>query len=112
MDRRGFLLGLGLLSATLRAAETRPRARDLGLRPGVYPTGPLNAITDVSGVRVGHVTLIEGDNVRTGVTAIVPHGGNVFQDKVSGGVFVGSGTHSGNWLAPRRCKSWGRSRRR
>ncbi len=90
MDRRGFLLGLGALSATLRAAEVRPRARDLGLKPGVYPTGPLNAITDVAGVRVGHVTLIEGENVRTGVTAIVPHGGNVFQDKVSGGVFVGN----------------------
>jgi D-aminopeptidase len=90
MDRRGFLLALGALPAALSAAEARPRARDLGLKPGVYPTGPLNAITDVAGVRVGHVTLIEGENVRTGVTAIVPHGGNVFQDKVSGGVFVGN----------------------
>jgi D-aminopeptidase len=90
MDRRDFLLGLGAMLPLLRAAETRPRARDLGLKPGVYPTGQLNAITDVAGVRVGHVTLIEGDTVRTGVTAIVPHGGNVFQDKVSGGVFVGN----------------------
>lgn len=68
----------------------RPRARDLGLEPGVFPPGPLNAITDVGGVRVGHVTLIEGDDVRTGVTAIVPHAGNVFRDKVAGAVFVGN----------------------
>jgi D-aminopeptidase len=68
----------------------RPRARDVGLAPGVFPTGALNAITDVAGVRVGHVTLIEGDNIRTGVTAILPHGGNVFQEKVAGGVFVGN----------------------
>jgi D-aminopeptidase len=68
----------------------RPRARDLGVSPGVFPPGPLNAITDVAGVRVGHVTLVEGDGVRTGVTAIVPHGGNLFQDKVAGAVFVGN----------------------
>ncbi len=69
---------------------SRPRARDIGLAPGVFPPGALNAITDVPGVRVGHVTLVEGDAIRTGVTAIVPHPGNVFQDKVSGGVFVGN----------------------
>ena len=68
----------------------RPRARDLGVVVGVFPPGPLNAITDVAGVRVGHVTLVEGDAVRTGVTAIVPHGGNVFQEKVAGAVFVGN----------------------
>jgi D-aminopeptidase len=56
----------------------------------VFPPGPLNAITDVEGVRVGHTTLVEGEAVRTGVTAIVPHGGNVFQDKVAGAVFVGN----------------------
>jgi D-aminopeptidase len=72
------------------AAAGRLRTRDLGLAPGVFPPGPLNAITDVAGVRVGHTTLIEGDRIRTGVTAIVPHGGNVFQDKVAGGVFVGN----------------------
>ncbi len=71
-------------------AQTRPRARDLGISPGIFPTGPLNAITDVKGVRVGHTTLIEGDLVRTGVTAILPHGGNLFQDKVAGAVFVGN----------------------
>lgn len=85
--RRGFLLGLGAMAF---GAELRPRARELGLKPGVLEPGPLNAITDVAGVRVGHVTLIEGERVRTGVTAIVPHGGNVFQDKVAGGVFVGN----------------------
>ena len=80
---------LGLASSTL-AAEPRPRARDLGLAPGVHAPGRLNAITDVAGVRVGHVTLIEGDSVRTGVTAILPHGGNLFRDKVAGAVFVGN----------------------
>ena len=68
----------------------RLRARDLGLAPGVFPPAPLNCITDVAGVRVGHTTLIEGENVRTGVTAILPHPGNLFQDKVPGGVFVGN----------------------
>jgi D-aminopeptidase len=68
----------------------KPRARDLGIAPGVYTPGALNAITDVAGVRVGHTTVVDGDRVRTGVTAIVPHGGNVFQDKVAGAVFVGN----------------------
>ncbi len=65
----------------------RPRARDLGLAPGVLEPGPLNAITDVAGVRVGHTTLIEGEGVRTGVTAVVPHDGNTFQTKVPAAVF-------------------------
>ncbi len=68
----------------------RPRARDLGVAPGVFPPGPLNAITDVEGVTVGQLTLREGDRVRTGVTVVVPHQGNVFQDKVPGAVFVGN----------------------
>ena len=72
------------------SAQSRPRARDLGIAPGVMTPGPLNAITDIDGVRVGHTTIVEGDAVRTGVTAIVPHGGNVFQDKVAGAVFVGN----------------------
>jgi D-aminopeptidase len=79
-----------LLGATISTAQVRPRARQLGIAPGIYPTGQLNAITDVAGVRVGHTTLIEGDDVRTGVTAVVPHGGNLFQDKVAGAVFVGN----------------------
>jgi D-aminopeptidase len=78
------------LAVGLAALAERPRARDIGLAPGVFPAGPLNAITDVAGVRVGHVTVVEGDAVRTGVTAILPHGGNVFQDKVAGAVYVGN----------------------
>ena len=68
----------------------RPRARDAGLMVGVLPTGPLNAITDVAGVTVGHATLVRGDNIRTGVTAILPHGGNLFREKVPGAVFIGN----------------------
>ena len=66
----------------------RPRIRDLGVEPGVLPPGPLNAITDVAGVRVGHVTLTDGSNIRTGVTAILPHGNNLFQQKVPAAVHV------------------------
>ena len=69
----------------------RPRARSLGIAPGLYPTGTANAVTDVGGVRVGQVTLIEGDDIRTGVTAILPHAGNLFQDKVPAGLAVGNG---------------------
>jgi D-aminopeptidase len=74
----------------IAAQQARPRARELGAAPGVFPPGPLNAITDVAGVRVGHVTLVEGERVRTGVTAVLPHGGNLFQEKVAGAVFVGN----------------------
>jgi D-aminopeptidase len=77
-------------STVLLIAQTRPRAREVGIASGVYPTGPLNAITDVNGVRVGHTTVIEGENVRTGVTVVLPHTGNLFQDKVAGAVFVGN----------------------
>ena len=81
---------LVLLAAVAAAEDARPRARDLGVAPGVFPPGPLNAITDVAGVRVGHKTLVEGATVRTGVTTVLPHGGNLFQDKVAGAVFVGN----------------------
>jgi len=83
-----LLFALCLLALAAQAA--RPRARDLDVAPGVFPPGPDNAITDVAGVRVGHTTIIEGDTVRTGVTAILPHAGNLFQDKVAGAVFVGN----------------------
>jgi len=69
----------------------RQRARQLGIKVGILPTGDLNTITDVSGVLVGQTTLIRGDNIRTGVTAILPHSGNLFTDKVPGAVFVGNG---------------------
>jgi D-aminopeptidase len=84
-----FLFIAGLW-ATISIAQVRPRARQLGVAPGIYPTALLNAITDVAGVRVGHTTVIEGDDVRTGVTAVLPHGGNLFQEKVAGAVFVGN----------------------
>jgi D-aminopeptidase len=67
------------------------RARDIGLRIGILPTGSLNAITDVPGVQVGHTTIIRGEDIRTGVTAILPHSGNLFREKVPGAVFVGNG---------------------
>jgi len=73
------------------ASEDRPRAREFGLVVGVLPVGPLNAITDVAGVRIGQVTLVEGRDIRTGVTAILPHGGNIYQSKVPAGISVGNG---------------------
>jgi D-aminopeptidase len=84
------LSAISTFSAVVVLGQPRPRARDLGIAPGIYSPGALNAITDVDGVRVGHTTIVEGERVRTGVTAIVPHGGNVFQDKVAGAVFVGN----------------------
>src|SRR5436853_513321 len=90
MSRIICLVAVIAAVAALVGAEKRPRAREIGLAPGVFPPGPLNAITDVAGVRVGHRTLIEGDTIRTGVTAILPTGGNLFQEKVPGAVFVGN----------------------
>ncbi|MGB4959342.1 MAG: P1 family peptidase [Saprospiraceae bacterium] len=69
----------------------RERPRQLGIEFGVLPTGALNAITDVAGVKVGHITKIEGDSIRTGVTAILPHGSNIFNEKVPAAVYVGNG---------------------
>jgi D-aminopeptidase len=83
------------LAATLPfeapSAQARPRARDLGIAPGTLPTGPRNAITDVAGVRVGHATIIRGDSVRTGVTVVMPHGGNPFMSRVPAAAVVGNG---------------------
>ncbi len=72
------------------SGQERPRARDLGVEPGVFVPGTHNAITDVADVLVGHATVIEGDDIRTGVTAILPHDGNIFQDKVAGAIYVGN----------------------
>lgn len=69
----------------------RPRARDVGVAPGILPVGPLNAITDVPGVLVGQTTVVEGDSVRTGVTVVLPHGGNLYEDKVPAAIHVGNG---------------------
>jgi D-aminopeptidase len=86
-----LLLSLVFLMAPITQAQNRPRAREAGVIVGVLPTGPLNAITDVDGVLVGQTTISRGDNIRTGVTAILPHGGNLFREKVPGAVFVGNG---------------------
>src|SRR5690349_15603382 len=86
-----LIILLIMLAGLPSQSQNRPRARDLGLKIGVLPPGPLNAITDVNGVLVGHTTIVRGDNVRTGVTAILPHGGNLFREKVPGAVFVGNG---------------------
>jgi D-aminopeptidase len=86
------VLTLLLLPATIMSQETnRPRARDLGMKIGVFPSGTHNAITDVAGVRVGQVTVWEGESVRTGVTAILQHPGNLFRERVPGAVVVGNG---------------------
>ena len=86
---RLLLTGLLLpLLAYSQATSPRPRARELGIRPGIYDPGANNAITDVPGVLVGQITISEGDSVRTGVTAILPHPGNLFQDKVAGAVYA------------------------
>ena len=86
-----LIISLVLMAATMSSsAQPRARARDLGIAPGALQTGPENAITDVEGVRVGHTTIVEGDNVRTGVTAVLPHAGNLFREKVAGAVFVGN----------------------
>ena len=86
--------GTAVLAATIMSgvmtAQTRPRARDLGISPGIGIPGASNAITDVAGVRVGHATVTTGENVRTGVAAVLPHGGNLFREKVAGAVFVGN----------------------
>jgi D-aminopeptidase len=84
-------VAIALLQSQLLPAQERPRARDLGVAPGVFSPGPLNAITDVGGVLVGQVTVIEGDSVRTGVTAILPHAGNLFLQRVPAAIVVGNG---------------------
>ncbi|WP_207434729.1 P1 family peptidase [Sabulibacter ruber] len=89
--RNLLLVGCFLILATQLMAQNRKRLREYGIKIGVLPTGQLNAITDVAGVRVGQVTLSKGERIRTGVTAILPHGGNLFQEKVPAAVFVGNG---------------------
>ena len=78
LRRRAFAMCALAMLASQPAAADRPRARDLGVAPGVMQPGPLDAITDVAGVKVGQVTLVAGERVRTGVTVILPHGGNLF----------------------------------
>jgi D-aminopeptidase len=85
------LLVISAASAQSTTSDARPRASDLGLKVGILPTGPLDAITDVAGVEVGQTTIVRGDDLRTGVTAILPHPGNLYREKVPGAVFVGNG---------------------
>lgn len=82
---------LCLLPAAILSQQDRPRAREFGISPGVFSPGPLNAITDVAGVKVGQITLIQDDDIRTGVTAVLPHSGNVFQYKVPAAFFAANG---------------------
>ena len=82
---------IGMAATSTQLSAQRARARDLGVKPGVFQPGPLNAITDVAGVRVGQTTIVEGANIRTGVTAILPHGGNLFTDRVPAALHVGNG---------------------
>lgn len=83
-----------LLAPVLNCQNTEAqmkRSRDYGIEIGILKPGRFNAITDVPGVKAGHVTLKEGDSVRTGVTVILPHDGNIFQNKVPAGIFVANG---------------------
>ena len=82
-----LIIVFSLLGAALMPSEERPRMREFGIKTGTMETGEWNAITDVPGVKVGHVTLIKGQDIRTGVTAILPHGGNIFQEKVPAAVY-------------------------
>ena len=86
-----LLTTTALIAAQSTAPSARPRTSDLGLKVGVLPAGPLDAITDVAGVAVGQTTIIRGDKIRTGVTAVLPHSGNLYREKVPGAVFVSNG---------------------
>lgn len=88
---RVFLFLLLVASYNPATAQSTKRPREYGIRFGVLPTGPLNAITDVPGVRVGQITLLQGPNVRTGVTAVLPHTGNVFRQKSPAAIYIGNG---------------------
>ena len=102
---KAFLLSLGLLMAAGTLAG-QSRMRDYGIEYGIFRTGPLNAITDVKGVRVGHTTLIEGDSVRTGVTAVIPHPDNIFRQPSA------SATVTAKWPVTRRSGNWETSKPR
>ena len=84
-------LAVVIVTQSVDGQTPRPRARELGVAPGVFPTGARNAITDVQGVTVGQVTIVEGDSVRTGVTAILPHSGNLYRERVPAALHVGNG---------------------
>ncbi len=89
--KANLLLVFLLFGTSVGAQTQRPRARDIGISVGSIPTGPLNAITDVAGVRVGQTTIARGDSINTGITAILPHGGNPYREKVPAAIVVGNG---------------------
>ena len=91
MIRITRIIFLVLLAFGVAAAQERPRARDVGLVVGIFPAGELNTITDVAGVKVGHSTIIEGDDIRTGVTAIIPGRGNLYTHPIPAWIHVGNG---------------------
>jgi D-aminopeptidase len=96
MTQKRFVVATILLLTVGAAAHSgpsgdRPRASDLKIKVGILPTGPLDAITDVAGVEVGQTTIVRGNNIRTGVTAVLPHDGNLYREKVPAGIFVGNG---------------------
>jgi D-aminopeptidase len=91
MLRRSLLFASAVRLLRAQTPSPRPRAREIGIVNGTLAPGPLNAITDVKGVRVGHATLVRGDTVRTGVTVVLPHRGNIFREKAPAAVFVGNG---------------------
>src|SRR5690606_28898396 len=86
-----LVVGALLVAGQVATASERPRARDVGVEIGTLPTGALNAIVDVPGVRVGHATVVEGNDVRTGVTAILPHGGDLYAERVPAAIHVANG---------------------
>ena len=86
-----ILSGIGFAQARASTPDARPRVPDLGLKVGILPAGPLDAITDVGGVEVGHTTIVRGDDIRTGVTAVLPHPGNLYREKVPAAFFAGNG---------------------
>ncbi len=91
MSLKRVFLSLFLFVCSLTVVCQTSPLRDWGISIGIFKTGPLNALTDVPGVKVGHVTMIEGENIRTGVTAILPHGGNLFQEKVPAAIHIANG---------------------
>ncbi|GLR18788.1 DmpA family aminopeptidase [Portibacter lacus] len=91
ITRISFLFIILFITCQISIAQNNIRLRGYGIEIGVLQTGPMNAITDVQGVKVGHTTLIQGDDIRTGVTAILPHSGNLFQEKVPAAIYIGNG---------------------
>ena len=90
IERNYPLFSILMLVSIIGFSQTK-RARDYGIEIGIFETGFFNAITDVKGVSVGHTTLIEGDDIRTGITAIIPHSGNIYQDKLPAAIYIGNG---------------------